>query len=54
MIEQIRYRILMRRLRAEIAETVRAIDARSNAVQPVPLSLQSGVKSPCKACESIV
>lgn len=52
MIEQIRYRILLHRLRAEIAETVRGTDERE--APHARVSLQRGVKSPCKACESIV
>ncbi len=53
MIEQIRYRILLHRLRAEIAETVRAANER-DAAPHMLVSLQTGVKSTCKACESIV
>ncbi len=52
MLEQIRYRILLYKLRAEIAETVRA--SANREAPHVRVSLQSGVKSPCKACESIV
>ena len=46
MLEAIRYRLLMRKLRAEIAETVRG----KSAVKTV----RAVGKPTCKVCESIV
>ena len=51
MMEAIRYFFLIRKLRGEIAETIRE---RECAPAPKSVSLQTGVKSTCKACGSIV
>ncbi len=54
MMEFIRYRILMLRLRGEIAAVVRQ---QSDCMPPVKAAgpqLETRVKSTCKACESIV
>ena len=51
MMEAIRYFFLIRKLRGEIAETIRE---RESAPAPARVSLQTGVKSTCKACGSIV
>jgi hypothetical protein len=52
MMEQIRYRLLMRRLRWEIARTV-ADSAKGSARQRRESKKSSGVTA-CKACGSIV
>ena len=49
MLEEIRYRVLMAKLRREIARTVRA---NGNSVCGAPA--QTVVKSTCKVCGSIV
>lgn len=51
MLEQIRYFILMHKLRGEIAAFVRKPD---DVPAHKGVSLQTGVKSTCKACGSIV
>ncbi len=51
MIERIRYRILMRRLRGEIARTLCA-DGRRHV--KAPEKPQTVVPNACKACGSIV
>ncbi len=50
MLEIIRYRILMLRLRSEIAATVRESREANSALR----SHGNGLKTACKACESIV
>lgn len=52
MLKRISYLILMRRLRAEIAATIREQNAPRARTQIIPQ--QAGVKSTCKACGSIV
>ena len=47
MLETIRYRLLMAKLKKEIAATVRACEAPSRSTQIV-------MKSSCKVCGSIV
>lgn len=52
MLEAIRYRILMRKLRGEIAATIR--EQFESPVRTDAVSEQTGVKPTCKACVSIV
>ena len=51
MLDRIRYYLLLRELRAEIAETVKK-STQAPAVKGV--YVQTGVKTACKACGSIV
>ena len=54
MMEFIRYRILMLRLRGEIAAVVRQQSDCMPCVKATGPQLETRVKSTCKACESIV
>ncbi len=51
MLDRIRYYLLLRELRAEIAETVKKS---TQAPAAKGMYVQTGVKTACKACGSIV